>query len=59
MTRQAALDLFGLSEGFTQAELKKVYFRMAYLHHPDYNKAADANEKMQKVNAAYEVLKSL
>jgi len=57
MTVEAAISLLGLSQGFTQEMLKKAYRAKAAECHPDRCKLPNATELMQRVNAAYEVLK--
>ncbi len=45
-----------VSEGASEAEIKKAYRRLARQYHPDVNKDAGAEEKFKEINAAYEVL---
>jgi curved DNA-binding protein len=49
-------DTLGVSQGATEAEIKKAYRKLARQYHPDINKEADAEEKFKEVNAAYEIL---
>ena len=37
--------------------IKKAFRRLARKYHPDVSKAADASERMQEINEAYEVLR--
>lgn len=54
------IKILNLSENFTQAELKKAYKKAALKNHPDRfpnpEEKAIANEKMKKINQAYEYL---
>lgn len=52
-TVNTAMAYFGLSDGFTEEDLKKVYKQMSLLHHPD---RGGSTTEMQKVNDAYKVL---
>jgi DnaJ-class molecular chaperone len=49
-------DILGLSKTATKEEIKKAYRKLAMQHHPDKNKAADAEAKFKEMNEAYEVL---
>lgn len=49
-------ETLGISEGASEAEIKKAYRRLARKYHPDINKDAGAEEKFKEINAAYEVL---
>ena len=40
----------------SEIEIRKAYFRLVKLNHPDKNKSIDANEKFQKIQSAYEIL---
>jgi DnaJ like chaperone protein len=63
---QAAYDLLGVSEGVSDAELKKAYRRQMNQHHPDKLVAKGlpeemieiATQKTQDIKAAYELIKS-
>lgn len=47
----------GLSKGATQSDIKKAYYKMSMLYHPDKNKNSDiAAEKFRQITQAYEVL---
>ena len=54
MTKSKALEELGLTEGASDAEIKSARNKLAKLHHSDVGK--DVNEKMQRVNVAYERL---
>ena len=49
-------DTLGVSQGASEADIKKAYRKLARQYHPDINKEADAEEKFKEVNAAYEIL---
>ena len=49
--------VLGLSRGATDADIKKVYRRLARKYHPDVSKEANAEEKFKEVAEAYETLK--
>ncbi|MES2901609.1 MAG: DnaJ C-terminal domain-containing protein [Pseudomonadota bacterium] len=46
----------GLAKGATPEEIKKAYRKLVRKHHPDVNKAAEAEAKTKEINEAYEVL---
>lgn len=53
LREQEALQVLGLSaHGLTNEKLKEAYRKLAKMHHPD---AGGNNEKMAKINKAYEV----
>ena len=54
MNYNDALNLFGLTGGFTEESLRKKYFEFSKKYHPDMG---GSDEMMKKVNAAYAVLK--
>ncbi|MCK9454527.1 MAG: J domain-containing protein [Sulfurimonas sp.] len=45
-----------ISEGASEAEIKKAYRKLARKYHPDVNKEKDAEDKFKEINAAYEIL---
>lgn len=57
-TKEDALKLFGLSQGFDLAILKKIFRRLAILYHPDKNKQESAKEDYAKLVKAYELASS-
>lgn len=53
------MDLYKILEikpTASEAEIKKAYFKLAKIYHPDKNNSPDATEKFQKINMAYEIL---
>jgi molecular chaperone DnaJ len=49
-------EVLGLSRGASQAEIKRVFRRLAMKYHPDRNQDEGAEEQFKEVNEAYEVL---
>jgi curved DNA-binding protein len=49
-------QVLGVERAATEADIKKAYRRLVRKHHPDVNKAADAEVRMQELNEAWEVL---
>jgi curved DNA-binding protein len=49
--------VLGVERTASDDEIKKAFRRLARVHHPDLNKAADAPVRMQELNEAYEVLR--
>ena len=45
-----------ITEGSSEAEIKKAYRKLARKYHPDVNKDKDAEEKFKEINSAYEIL---
>lgn len=59
MAEEPSIDpykVLGLSKDATPKEVKKAYREMSMKYHPDKNKAANAQEKMQEVSNAYEMI---
>lgn len=54
MNYSEALNLFGLTGGFTEENLRKKYLELSKKYHPDMG---GNDEMMKKVNAAYAALK--
>ncbi len=49
-------QVLGVDRSAAEADIKKAYRRLVRKHHPDVNKAADAELRMQELNEAWEVL---
>jgi len=49
-------EILEIKRGATQQEVKKAYRRLVKDHHPDKNKAPDAQDKFVKLTKAYELL---
>jgi curved DNA-binding protein len=47
----------GVERGSSEDEIKRAFRKLARKHHPDVSKAADAAERMQEINEAYDVLR--
>ena len=55
-----ALGVMNLSYPFTRKELKLRYIGLAKKYHPDMNGGSrEAEERLKKINRAYEMLKKL
>ena len=54
MDYKNACKLLGLKKGFTEAELKKGYYKQALKFHPDKN--PNTEEKFKEIGKAYEFL---
>lgn len=63
MNLQEAICIFNIQKFYTLEELKKQYYTLAKLNHPDLSNTTEERIKkeecMQKINAAYDLLKSL
>lgn len=53
---KTSCDLLGLPYDTDKYQVKLAYRKKAKENHPDINKAADATERFQKINQAYEFL---
>jgi curved DNA-binding protein len=51
--------VLGLERSASAEEIKRAFRRLARKHHPDINKDADAPQRMQELNEAYEVLRDV
>ena len=49
-------EVLGITRNATPDQIKKAYRKLARKYHPDVSKEADAEEKMQAVNVAYDTL---
>lgn len=56
MTRQEAMKVLGLRQGYTEDEKKKAIRALTRQFHPDVNKTPAAEVIMRKINEASEVL---
>ena len=53
------MDLYEILELKTtasEADIKKAYYRLSKIYHPDKNTDPLASEKFQKIHSAYEIL---
>jgi DnaJ-class molecular chaperone len=44
------IDLLGVSKGSNKDDIKKAYFKLAKVYHPDVNKTPEAQEKFASIN---------
>ncbi|HJO93326.1 MAG TPA: DnaJ C-terminal domain-containing protein [Victivallales bacterium] len=49
-------ETLGVARDTKPTDIKKAYRKLARKHHPDINKAKDAEEKFKEISEAYEVL---
>lgn len=56
--RVRCLALLGVADGASAEAIKKAYRTLAMRYHPDYYRGADATERMQEINRAYEHLRA-
>ncbi len=60
--KKFAFKVLGISENSSNAEIKKAYYKLAKIHHPDTLKSKNvndinkANEMFQKISNAYNIL---
>lgn len=59
MNIEQAKFILGLSNKFTDEELKKAYRDKSKKYHPDINHTEEAEEMMKKINSAVEILKKI
>jgi hypothetical protein len=52
-TLEAHYELLGTVPGDDRATIRRAYLMLARRYHPDTNSAADAHERMQRINEAY------
>ena len=48
--------ILGVDNNATSAEIKKAYRVLSLKYHPDRNSSAEAKERFQEINEAYETL---
>lgn len=51
-------QVLGLDQSATAKQIKTAYRELCKLYHPDLNRSADANARIQEINEAYRVLSS-
>lgn len=56
--RKYYCNILGLSENASLDEIKKAYFNLSNLYHPDRNKDPKAVKKFEEISDAYEALKN-
>jgi molecular chaperone DnaJ len=49
-------DVLGVERDCDLSSIKKAYRKLSLQYHPDRNNSNEANEKMLKINAAYEII---
>ena len=57
-TRKYYCDILGVEENANLDEIRKAYFKLSNLYHPDKNKSTNAEEKFKEIKNAYEALKN-
>ncbi len=56
MSKRDYYEVLGVPRDADEAAIKSAYRKLALQHHPDVNKAPDAEDRFKEVNEAYEVL---
>lgn len=56
MSKPNYYNVLGVSQDATQEEIKKAYRKLSLQYHPDRNPSQEANNKMNEINGAYDVL---
>ncbi len=56
LKKQSYYDVLGVSTSATPAEIKKAYFKLAKVTHPDKNKSPTAKQEFARLGEAYEIL---
>lgn len=56
MRSSEAQKILGIKPGVSEKEIKKAYRKLAMKHHPDRNKASNAEAKFQEITMAYHYL---
>jgi len=54
--RRTYYDELGVGPDATTDQIQDAYFALAQRYHPDVNRRPDANERMARINLAYEKL---
>jgi len=54
--RRTYYDELGVAQDATPDQIQDAYFALARRYHPDLNRRPDANERMARINLAYETL---
>ena len=49
-------SILEISKDASEQDIKKAYRKLTLQYHPDRNNSSDAEEKIRKINEAYEVL---
>ena len=49
-------EILELKNTASEADIKKAYYRLSKIYHPDKNSDPQATEKFQKIHSAYEIL---
>ena len=45
-----SIETLGVAKGTDKDEIKKAYFKLAKMYHPDVNKSPEAKEKFAAIN---------
>lgn len=53
---ESPYDILGVPPSATEADIKRAYRKLALQHHPDVNKAPDAQQKFMSIKNAYQTL---
>ena len=56
-TKRDYYDVLSVPRGASDEDVKKAFRRLAFEHHPDRNRSADADTRFKEINEAYEVLR--
>lgn len=51
-----SFNILGLPRNADETSVKRAYYTLARLYHPDVNDSADADERMKGINAAYTII---
>ena len=49
-------DILGVSKDASENDIKKAYRKLSLQYHPDRNQESESEEKIRKINLAYETL---